>query len=108
MSKFLRQSLRPNLCDPLKVLIKMVEKSCLLLWKFVVNQERDIDGNPVLRLGCGARELREIRNSWKPSPEKEYAQSKLFEDTAQVIKTEVNFKFLCSPALHISFLCMKP
>ena len=60
--KFLRQSLRPNLCDPLKS-IKMVEKSCLVLWKFVVNQERDIDGNPVLRLGCGARELREIRNS---------------------------------------------
>ena len=40
----------------------MVEKSCLVLWKFVVNQERDIDGNPVLRLGCGARELREIKN----------------------------------------------
>ena len=38
--------------------IKMVEKSCLVLWKFVVNQERDIDENPVLRLGCGARELR--------------------------------------------------
>ena len=46
----------------------MVEKSCLVLWKYVVNQERDIDGNPVLKIlalrkfACGARELREIRN----------------------------------------------
>ena len=31
--------------------IKMVEKSCLVLWKYVVNQEKDIDGNPVSRLG---------------------------------------------------------
>ena len=43
----------------------------LVSWKFVVNQERDIDGNPVLRLSCGARELREIRNSLRPSSEKE-------------------------------------
>ena len=31
--------------------IKMVEKSFLVLWKYVVNQERNIDGNLVLRLG---------------------------------------------------------
>ena len=38
--------------------IKVVENSCLVLWKYAVNQKRDNDGNLVLRLGLNPIQAR--------------------------------------------------